>query len=146
MSEKTRAREVAQQVLEIIPIVMQVVAAELRQSGDDINPAHFHLLKILSQGPRQLSELAEMRSVSQPTMSNTITTLEVRGWVTRTRSHEDRRVVEVSITSEGMRILESIFERMNAIIAQKLGGQPEDKQLVLSQGLKILQKVFEPSP
>ena len=45
---RDQARESARDILEIIPLVMRTVAAELRAAGEMPAPAHFGLLSILS--------------------------------------------------------------------------------------------------
>ena len=41
---RAQARETAREILEIIPLVMRTVAAELRAAGEMPAPAHFGLL------------------------------------------------------------------------------------------------------
>ena len=55
---RAQARETARDILEIIPLVMRTVAAELRAAGDMPAPAHFGLLSILSMRPSKLTDLA----------------------------------------------------------------------------------------
>ena len=80
---RDQAREAARELLEIMPLVMRTVAAELRFSGELPAPAHFPLLMMLDEQPRTLTELAVLRGVSPPTMSNSITALVQRGWARR---------------------------------------------------------------
>src|SRR6516165_4767422 len=87
-----QARETARDILEIIPLVMRTVAAELRAAGEMPAPAHFGLLSILSIRPRMLSDLASLQGVSLPTMSNSISAMVERGWVRREAPDGDRRV------------------------------------------------------
>ena len=81
---RDQARESAREILEIIPLVMRTVAAELRSAGEMPAPAHFGLLSILAARPRMLTELASLQGVSLPTMSNSISAMVERGWVRRT--------------------------------------------------------------
>ena len=80
---RVQARDTARDILEIIPLVMRTVAAELRAAGEMPAPAHFGLLSILSVRPRMLSDLASLQGVSLPTMSNSISAMVERGWVRR---------------------------------------------------------------
>ena len=89
---RAQARESAREILEIIPLVMRTVAAELRAAGEMPAPAHFGLLSMLSVRPRKLTELASAQGVSLPTMSNSISAMAERGWVRRTAPEGDRRV------------------------------------------------------
>src|SRR3954451_10391410 len=101
---RVQARDTAREILEIIPLVMRTVAAELRSAGEMPAPAHFGLLSILSARPRMLIELAALQGVSLPTMSNSISAMVDRGWVRRTSPTApaaDRRVVMIEVTATG---------------------------------------------
>lgn len=136
------AREVARQVLQIVPLVMRVVAAELRSAPHEIVPAHYRLLHTLCHGPRNLSDMAEMQAVSLPTISNTIDTLEQRGWVTRTRSTDDRRVVMVALTSAGRHVLEVVEQQAEERLAVLLSELSAEERRTLMEGLSILRRAF----
>ncbi len=76
-------------------------------------------------------------------MSNTITTLEERGWVVRRRGPRDRRVVLVKITPKGQAVLDGVHKQMISRIAEILEPLSEEQRGVLLSGLKILREVFE---
>src|SRR4029077_24116 len=48
---RTQARESARELLEIMPLVMRPLAAELRAAGEMPAPAHFALLAMLAERP-----------------------------------------------------------------------------------------------
>ena len=91
----------ARQIMEVVPMVMRTLALEMRMAGHLPEAAHCPLLLLLAERPHNLSQLAVRHAVSLPTMSNSISTLVERGWVTRSRSPHDRRVVHVSLTPHG---------------------------------------------
>ena len=97
---RVQARDTAREILEIIPLVMRTVAAELRAAGEMPAPAHFGLLSLLSVRPRMLSDLASLQGVSLPTMSNSISAMVERGWVRREAPDGDRRVVMIDVTAD----------------------------------------------
>src|SRR2546423_14051248 len=107
---RDQARETARELLEIIPLVMRTVAAELRAAGEMPAPAHFGLLSILNVRPRMLSDLASLQGVSLPTMSSSISAMVERGWVRRTSPapESDRRVVTIEVTATGRAALERV--------------------------------------
>src|SRR3990167_10872104 len=98
---RAQARETARDILDIIPLVMRTVAAELRSAGEMPAPAHFGLLSILSVQPRRLTELAAIQGVSLPTMSNSISAMVEHGWAARAVPGGDRRVVMIEGTAGG---------------------------------------------
>ena len=129
-----------------MPLVMRTVVAGLRSAGELPAPAHFPLLVMLKEQPRTLTELAELRGVSLPTMSNSVTALVQRGWVRRITPetalrgspvagerkryrrngagtvHDggDRRVVLVEVTVTGRGVLERVEQAAETHLAAVL--------------------------
>ena len=135
-------RKLAHQILDFAPTVMRTVSSELRQSDHLLETVHFRLLWLLERHSTTLSELAERQMVSLPTMSNSITFLEERGWVARKRSSEDRRRVIIEITPEGREVLVQSRQHMDEKVAQIIGGLSVEEQAKVSEGLSILQEAF----
>ena len=67
-------------VLEIMPLMMQIITTELRQAEYNLVPTHLGVLSVLAQKPHNLSELAEHHAVSLPTMSGIISRMTKAGW------------------------------------------------------------------
>ncbi|MBC8170430.1 MAG: MarR family transcriptional regulator [Anaerolineae bacterium] len=139
---ESNTAEVARRILDIIPLVMRVMSAEMLNARHGLMANHAPLLGMLQYRPHTLGELAERMSVSAPTASNTITTLEDRGWVHRRRSEEDRRVVWIEITPQGLEVLAAMQNDVRARIAQLLVNLDDDQQTVLVNGLTVLRDVF----
>jgi DNA-binding MarR family transcriptional regulator len=140
------SHEVARQILQIVPLVMRMVSADLRHSEHCLIPAHFRLLGMLAHRPWSLSELADVQAVSLPTISSTITTLEERGWVARARSDQDRRVVIVAMTPEGRVIMDKAHRHAEERIAQVLARLSDEQRDTLLEGLMILRDAFASEP
>ena len=132
------ALKVADEVLRIIPLVTRKVAADLRKSDPSMKLAHIGLLTMVAQSPRSLSELSDLHAASMPTMSRTITTIENLGWVARSRSNSDRRIVMIEATPAGRAALREVHELAIAPIAEALDSLTATQRQKLSAGLKIL--------
>lgn len=143
---RDQARETAREILEIIPLVMRTVAAELRAAGELPAPAHFGLLSVLSARPRMLTDLASMQGVSLPTMSSSITAMVERGWVKRTAPEDDRRVVMIEVTATGRAALERVSRAAEAHLADVLAPLDIPARRRLVGGLGVLRKVFAAAP
>ena len=143
---RLQARETAREILEIIPLVMRAVAAELRAAGEMPAPAHFGLLSILSVRPRMLTDLASLQGVSLPTMSNSISAMEERGWVHRAAPESDRRVVMIEVTAVGRAALERVSRCAEAHLADVLAPIDLATRRRLRGGLGVLRKVFAGAP
>ena len=80
-----------------------------------ITPPQWVVLELLSRQERQtISMLAQYLLLDGPAVTNLAKRLEQSGLVTRVRSREDERVVEVSLTAEGR----DIFRSLNPIVEQ----------------------------
>jgi DNA-binding MarR family transcriptional regulator len=143
---RDQARETARDILEIIPLVMRTVAAELRAAGELPAPAHFGLLSILSIRPRTLTDLASMQGVSLPTMSSSISAMVERGWVKRGAPEDDRRVVMIEVTATGRAALERVSRAAEGHLAEVLAPLDVPARRRLHGGLGILRKVFAGTP
>ena len=143
---RVQARDTAREILEIIPLVMRTVAAELRAAGEMPAPAHFGLLSILCVRPRMLSELASIQGVSLPTMSNSITAMVERGWVRREAPDGDRRIVMIDVTPPGRAALERVSRAAEAHLADVLAPLDLPARRRLVGGLGVLRKVFAAAP
>jgi DNA-binding MarR family transcriptional regulator len=139
---RVQARESARDILEIIPLVMRTVAAQLRAAGEMPAPAHFGLLSILSIRPRMLTDLASLQGVSLPTMSNSISAMVERGWVRRAAPDGDRRVVMIEVTGPGRAALERVSRSAEAHLAEVLAPLDLPARRRLQGGLGVLRKVF----
>jgi DNA-binding MarR family transcriptional regulator len=143
---RAHARATARQLLEIMPLVIRTLAAELRASGELPAPAHFALLSLLNEQPRTLSELAAMRGVSLPSMSTSIAALVHRGWIRRTAPAADRRVVILEVTVSGRAALERVARGAESRIADVLAPLDHGARRHLQAGLHVLQRVFAAPP
>ena len=139
---RDQARESARDVLEIIPLVMRTVAAELRAAGELPAPAHFGLLSVLTERARTLTELASLHGVSLPTMSSSISAMAERGWVRRAAPEKDRRVVMIEVTANGRAALDRVARCAEAHLAEVLAPLDPPSRRRLHGGLGVLRKVF----
>ena len=143
---KGQSRDSAREILKIVPLVMRTVAAELRAAGELPAPAHFHLLMMLSQQPRTLTELAALQGVSLPTMSNSISAMVQRGWVKRTAPTRDRRVVIIEVTPNGKAAVERVGRCAETHLAEVLTPVDAMGRKRLQAGLAVLRRVFTEAP
>jgi DNA-binding MarR family transcriptional regulator len=91
-------------------------------------------------GPQPVTKLAELEQVSAPAITKMVSALESAGLVQRERSETDRRVVRVSATPDGKRLLErGRAARVKAIAA--LLGDATEAQL---QTLRAASEVIAP--
>jgi DNA-binding MarR family transcriptional regulator len=134
-------RQAAKLLLETVPLVMGLVSCEIRRQTPVESPAHFLLLRRLREGDASLHELAAAHSVRLPTMSRTVSVLEGRGWVERTRSSEDRRTVWAHMTDAGRAVLDDVEAVAVGRAAEILQRLDDDDVKQLSDGLAPLYRL-----
>lgn len=94
--------------------VSHVIARGISHTGrlEGLQRQQLWVLTALLGGPRKMSSLAECSRTSQTSLTGIVDRLEERGLVERLRSAEDRRVVEVALTSVGREETMAARERM----------------------------------
>ncbi len=77
----------------------------------EISRTEMEVLVVLTEGPRRITELAELEGLAQPTMTLLVKRLQARGWVSREGHPDDGRVVLVAITDDGRTAVETFRAR-----------------------------------
>jgi MarR family transcriptional regulator, organic hydroperoxide resistance regulator len=100
-------------------------------------------IKVLAEGaPMKVSELARRMYLHPATVVGILDRLEGRELVSRTRSKEDRRVVEVELTNLGKEIFEQSPEVAQGLLVKGLETLSGEKLLHLKEGLEQLVKIL----
>jgi len=99
-----------QKVLELDRLLTLIARKTRARRGDftrrKLSPPHFILLRTLGmKGSMRSSDIADELRVSRGAISNLTDRLYHEGFIRRVRSREDRRVVEIELTSEGREFL-----------------------------------------
>src|SRR3954454_20537477 len=78
----------------------------------DVTIAHHRVLVVLAQrGPQTVGDVAAELAVNPSNATRHCDRLQQLGVVSKQRSRSDGRVVEVSLTIDGMRLLDAVTER-----------------------------------
>lgn len=80
--------------------------------------------------PIETRQIAEEGGFSKATLTGVLNTLEGRGLLTREKSKDDGRLVLVSLTSKGRKLMDGLFPEFNKQ-EQKIAGAVADKNQVL---------------
>jgi len=105
----------------------------------EITPPQFAVLEaLLHVGPMSQSELGRKLLRSNPNMTALLDNLERDKRIQRERSPEDRRVVMVSLTPEGRRVIERVFPAHAAHVAALMGALSAEEQETLGALCKKL--------
>ena len=66
--------------------------------------------------------VAESADISKATLTGVVKTLEGRGLIKRTGDENDRRLVLLSLTPEGIRLMEKLYPIFNTVESQLVSG------------------------
>ena len=100
-------------------------------------------IKVIAEGaPIKVSELARRMYLHPATVVGILDRLETRELVFRTRSKEDRRVVEIELTEQGRELLTQSPEVAQGLLVKGLETLPKEKLFQLDEGLKSLVKIL----
>jgi DNA-binding MarR family transcriptional regulator len=98
--ERAERRDyIAEHLLTRSAILVRLLVKQVRSR--EISRTEMQVLSILSEGPRRITELAELEGVAQPTMTLLVKRLEEQGWTQREGLPDDGRVVMISLTEAG---------------------------------------------
>jgi DNA-binding MarR family transcriptional regulator len=84
------------------------------------HPQYLVMLALWERSPRTLSDIATALALEPATLSPLLKRLEKAGYVTRARSAEDERALEVQLTKEGL-ALRARAEQVPPAIIERLG-------------------------
>lgn len=101
------------------------------------------LLKASGSNPVPTFTIAQRLVSRAPDMTRMIDKLVESGWVERLKSDENRRLVLLQITSEGLRLLKSIAKPLNDCHQMQLGHLSQAQMTQLSKLLKIAREPHE---
>ncbi len=94
------------------------------------------LMEIAQGGPLTATAISRAVHLSPSTVVGIIDRLEEKKWVTRVRGTEDRRVIYVSATAEGKKLLERAPSPLQKTLADALNGLPELEQATIALSLE----------
>lgn len=117
--------------------------ARLAQKGTlgDLTPTQFGVLEVLFHlGAMCQNEIGGKLLKSSGNMTLVLDNLEKYGLVQRVRNPEDRRMVTVSLTETGRKLIEDVFPRHAAAIVEELSVLSPEEQTTLSSLCKKLGK------
>ncbi len=103
---------------------------------------YYQILGILaSLGSLPISEIGRQLHISKPNMTPLIDKLVEDGWVNRSRSDKDRRVVNIEITEEGKKFLFKARKVVEKNIKENLSNLNENELKTLSESLENIKKL-----
>ncbi|HEX3796759.1 MAG TPA: MarR family transcriptional regulator [Acidimicrobiales bacterium] len=89
------------------------------------HPQYLVMLSLWGSSPLSVRDIGALLQLDSPTLSPLLKRLESAGFITRTRSLEDERQVNIELTDQGRALREKALNIPPAVVAQLGMGLPE---------------------
>lgn len=135
-------------ILRALRRITRAVALHSRQLSAYSNitaPQLVCLRAVVESGPLTTTAISREIHVSPSTVVGILDRLEDKGWVLRQRSREDRRIVMVSATDAGRRLVRDTPSPMQQKLAEALNELPELEQATITLSLERIVALVESS-
>ena len=111
----------------------------IREEFKEISMNDMHILDAIGDGePKNMSSIAKIVGVTVGTLTIAMNNLVKKGYVTRTRSEEDRRVVLIGLTDKGKLAYARHREFHLEMIKAMRQGLSDEQCCILMQAMKNL--------
>ena len=127
----------------LVPAASRLTRLLLRRAPQRISRSDAGVLRALTNGPRRITELADLEGHAQPTMTLLVKRLEERGWVARRRDPADRRAVLVSLTEAGTAALEDVRAVYRTVLRNHLVALSDEEIAALLIATEALETLIE---
>ena len=125
-------------------VLYELSVATVRRRSRGLSLTAASVLTTLERGgPIRLGELAASEAVTQPSMTATVDQLCRLGLATRLPDPGDRRVVLVSLTSEGSKYLDQRRADLAGWVAEAIGQLPDGEATTLNRALPALRHLID---
>jgi MarR family transcriptional regulator, organic hydroperoxide resistance regulator len=140
-------QDAANDLVDVVMLAMQAVGAGIRRKSRGkqpslIEPSQWITLRRIRQGPCTMTDLANYKVVSLPTISKSVDLFVRNGLVERWIDKTDRRQTLVRLTPKGRRILAKGRRESVRILVERIGEVPAGERVQLAAALKSLSKAL----
>ena len=101
------------------------------------HPQYLVMLALWEQSPRSVGEIAGLLQLDSPTLSPLLKRLEASGLVTRSRSTDDERRLNIELTAQG-RDLRRDAENIPPAVIQRLGMEISELETLHASLTKVI--------
>jgi DNA-binding MarR family transcriptional regulator len=116
--------------------------ARIADRENGLTPERLSLLSILAYaGPKSISDLAAIEMVSLPAITRIVNYLEALQLVSRDRKSDDGRVVRVTATNAGLKLMEEGRRRRVENVATELDCLDRDELAVVAKATEMLARI-----
>ena len=118
-----------------------------RQTDTGLTPSQLSVLSTIEyHEPMTLGRLAEHERVSPPTITKVVAKLEADGLISRQTDPHDRRVQRVTISPDGLALLDESRRRKTAWLTEQIRALDDDDRARLRAALEVLDELTTKDP
>lgn len=146
MMNPNSSRQYDLRILRSLRRITRSVALHSRQLAACSNitaPQLVCLRTVIEHGPLTATAISREMHVSASTVVGILDRLEDKGLVKRERGREDRRIVFVSVTEEGVRLANETPSPLQQKLADALNALPESEQASITLALERIVNLME---
>jgi MarR family transcriptional regulator, 2-MHQ and catechol-resistance regulon repressor len=106
-------------------------------SKNKLSITEFSVLEVLFyQGKQTIQQIGNRILITSGSMTYVIDKLEQKGVIKRNDCREDRRVIHITLTAEGMEIMENTMPKYQEMVDSFFGDLTDDESQLLVNSLK----------
>lgn len=142
--------KVREQMMYDMEALLRTVFKQIRDEINEIllekemSRNEFMILRLLSeQGPKKVTEFATILGVSASHITAVTDALVEKGWITRVRSKEDRRIIKIHLTDAGKEIIRYFEEKKTEYYFKRFSGYSDEELKTLIELFSKLDKKRE---
>ncbi len=114
-------------------------------NGSDITDTQTNLMTILYlSGPKNLSSLSSCLHMNLPNCSREVRKLTQKGYIRKESSDRDRRIIEISLSSEGRSFMDLTFTALKRGFFEKTGNWDAARLERVYSAIQVLEKDLLP--
>jgi DNA-binding MarR family transcriptional regulator len=125
--------------------ILKIEDAHLREEKDDsLSMTEIHTLEAIGADRKKtMTEVANDLMISVGTLTICIARLVEKGYVIRIKSLEDKRIVRISLSEKGEKVLIKHEAFHNKMVDQVVAGLGEEETKVLIHAMENLKRFFK---
>src|ERR1700678_4081698 len=140
--EKDRSSRIEYVSTQLLSRAAALTRLLAKQVNSQLSQTEAKVLNTLRDGPRRITELAELEGLAQPTTTLLVKRLEELGLVRRERQVADGRVVLVSLEPAGIQALENFRAQFMALLRADLATTTDEQIEALATATETLESLI----
>ncbi len=145
MTTKSETSGCAVKILDAVPPTIWFIRKQMRLHRKGLSVPQFRALYFINDNPSvSLTAVADHLAVTLPIASRMMAALELQKLIKRGGGKDDRRVMQLAITTKGISVLDSARAATLAQIDGKLAQLSGAERISLGKSMELLRKLFCP--